>query len=166
MIGKLPIVRGLPDGDSQYLDLDKKTTNALQMVIRSKGFAWTADSNIKALYWSHAGTSFEMQCLGRWWSTLPRAQWPPEAKESILADFDSAGHDEGGDSATVGDRRQEIVFIGPGLASQKEQQVIIKALDSCLLNDDEWNFYRSIKTNEEALVSSFESVLPTRMLTY
>ena len=166
VIGKLPIVRGLPDGKVQFIDLDNETANALQQVIRSKGFAWTADSNVKALYWSHAGTSFELQCLGRWWATLPRAQWPPEATENILTDFDSVDHEETVDCATVGDRRQEIVFIGPGLALQKKQQAITNALDLCLLNDDEWDLYRSKRKDEGALISAFENVLPTRMLTY
>lgn len=165
VIAKLPIVRGLPD-DVQDVGLDRETTNALQQVIRSKGFAWTADSNVKALYWSHAGTSFEMQCLGRWWSTLPRSQWPDEAKESILADFDDIEHDESNTSETVGDRRQEIVFIGPGLAAPETQQAITDAMNSCLLHDEEWKLYLSKRADEAALSLLFENTLPTRMLTY
>jgi G3E family GTPase len=167
LIRKLPIVRGLSSDDKvhQDLGLNKESINALQQVIRSKGFTWTADSNVKALYWSHAGTSFEMQCLGRWWSTLPRSQWPEEAKESILADFDCSDHDELASSTTVGDRRQEIVFIGPGLASPKTQQIIKDALNLCLLDDDEWYTYCSERTDESALSLRFENTLPTRMLT-
>jgi G3E family GTPase len=74
VIGKLPIVRGLPDRDVQDVNLDVDSTNAFHQVIRSKRFARMADSNIKALYWSHAGTSLEIKCLGRWWSTLPQTQ--------------------------------------------------------------------------------------------
>jgi G3E family GTPase len=67
------VVRGVPTGQSKDdNDTDSSANKAFQRVLRSKGFCWTADSNIKALYWSHAGCSFEMQCLGRWWATLPK----------------------------------------------------------------------------------------------
>jgi G3E family GTPase len=73
ILQKLPVVRGVPTGQSKDdNDTDSSANKAFQRVLRSKGFCWTADSNIKALYWSHAGCSFEMQCLGRWWATLPK----------------------------------------------------------------------------------------------
>ena len=75
LLQMLPVVRGVPTYDSDSIDgVDEKVKEAFQQVVRSKGFAWTADSNVKALYWSHAGSSFEMQCLGRWWATLPKQQ--------------------------------------------------------------------------------------------
>ena len=73
ILQKLPVVRGVPTGQSMDdNDTDSSAKKAFQQVLRSKGFCWTADSNVKALYWSHAGCSFEMQCLGRWWATLPK----------------------------------------------------------------------------------------------
>jgi G3E family GTPase len=73
ILQKLPVVRGVPTVQSRDdNDTDSSANKAFQQVLRSKGFCWTADSNIKALYWSHAGCSFEMQCLGRWWATLPK----------------------------------------------------------------------------------------------
>ena len=166
VLNRLPIVRGLSNIEIQDVDMNKYTIDALRSVIRSKGFAWTADSNVKALYWSHAGTCFEMQCIGRWWSTLPRSQWPEEAKKAIISDFDDPDHDELLASTSVGDRRQEIVFIGPGLAIPEIQQAIIKILDSCLLDDKEWDLYRSKRTDESALASIFANQLQPRMLTY
>ena len=74
VIQRLPVVRGAPSEDGQDIKMSDSAIHAFQHVLRSKGFAWMADSNVKALYWSHAGTSFEMQCLGRWWTTLPRNQ--------------------------------------------------------------------------------------------
>ncbi|KAL3790934.1 hypothetical protein HJC23_004916 [Cyclotella cryptica] len=165
VIQKLPIVRGAPSEEAHEIEMSEITTNAFQQVLRSKGFAWTADSNVKALYWSHAGTSFEMQCLGRWWSTLPRNQWPKEATEAIISDFDDANHEESSTSTTVGDRRQEIVFIGPGLASQTMQKSIKATLDSCLLDGDEWDLFCSKRTDESSLASCFENRIRTRMLT-
>mmetsp|Transcript_22919 Transcript_22919/g.46052 ORF Transcript_22919/g.46052 Transcript_22919/m.46052 type:complete len:686 (-) Transcript_22919:75-2132(-) len=165
---KLPIVRGVPSEKGSAIHMDDASEKVFQQILRSKGFAWTADSNVKALYWSHAGCSFEMQCLGRWWATLPKHQWPDEATDDILADFDSPDHEESAatdTSSTVGDRRQEIVFIGTGLGSKETQSAIRKTLDSCLLNDDEWDCFRSQRTNEALLMSSFENLLEARMLT-
>jgi G3E family GTPase len=72
----LPISRGLPDKaqSEAALEMSEVAKTALQQVVRSKGFVWLGDSNIAANYWSHAGSSFEMQCLGRWWSTLSREE--------------------------------------------------------------------------------------------
>ena len=70
---KLPVVRGVPPGQGgNNIDIDDSANKIFKRVLRSKGFCWTADSNVKALYWSQAGCSFEMQCLGRWWTTLPK----------------------------------------------------------------------------------------------
>jgi len=177
ILHKLPVVRGVPtistnqnvdDTSIHGQDDDDNVNKVFKQVLRSKGFAWTADSNVKALYWSHAGSSFEMQCLGRWWATLPKQQWPEEVKDSILADYDSLDHDETAASPTtssVGDRRQEVVFIGPGIGSLDSRTVIESVLDSCLLNDEEWDIFRS-KRDDEASLTCFENPLQTRILTY
>ncbi len=173
----LPIVRGVPKCNDEgmlssaeedlKINVSTAANTALKCVIRSKGFAWLADSNLAAMYWSHAGSSFEMQCLGRWWTTLPREQWPEEAKDDILSDFDDANHDENGRSVpTVGDRRQEIVFIGPKLNNPDIQHSVCETLDQCLLTDNEWDSYKQICSEEAALRSRFASKLPTKMLSY
>ncbi|KAL3779587.1 hypothetical protein ACHAW5_005420 [Stephanodiscus triporus] len=169
ILQKLPVVRGVPTGESSDNDdMDIRTKKTFQQVLRSKGFCWTADSNIKALYWSHAGCSFEMQCLGRWWATLPKELWPEDAKDSILDDFDSMDHDEAASiptSSTVGDRRQEIVFIGPGIGFADSQAILKRSLDSCLLNDNEWDTFRSLR-GDEASLACFANRLEMRMMTY
>jgi len=173
----LPIVRGVPKYNDEgilssaeedvKINVSSAANTALKCVIRSKGFAWLADSNLAAMYWSHAGSSFEMQCLGRWWTTLPREQWPEEAKDDILSDFDDANHDENGQSVpTVGDRRQEIVFIGPKLNNPDIQHSVCETLEQCLLTDNEWDSYKEICSEEAALRSRFVSKLPTKMLSY
>lgn len=169
----LPVVRGVPSetiGESG-LQVEESTSKVFKQVLRSKGFTWTADSNVKANYWSHSGSSFELQCLGRWWATLQPELWPDEARESILADFDSPAHNDETAATTasidtVGDRRQEIVFIGPGLGSFDSQAKVKLALDSCLLNDEEWNDFRQNWDDEAALMKSYQNALHTRMLTY
>ena len=35
-----------------------------------------------------AGASFEVLCLGRWWDSLGRAQWPPGQEAAITEDFE------------------------------------------------------------------------------
>ena len=171
----LPIVRGVPgcnyeeilSNEGGEITVPTAAETALKCVIRSKGFAWLADSNLAAMYWSHAGSSFEMQCLGRWWTTLPKENWPEEAKADILSDFDDANHDESDPSMpTVGDRRQEVVFIGPKLNNPSIQQCVCETLDQCLLSDDEWVTYKEKCSEEAALRSRFANILPTKMLSY
>ena len=42
-----------------------------------------------SVFRSHAaGASFEVLCLGRWWDSLDRAQWPPGQQEAIMEDFE------------------------------------------------------------------------------
>ena len=58
---------------------------------------------------------------------MPYTEWPvgPERCKSIMQDFDTTGE--------VGDRRQEIVFIGVGM----DETAITAQLDGALLSDDE-----------------------------
>jgi hypothetical protein len=67
--------------------------------------------------------------------------------------------------STVGDRRQEIVFIGAGISLPDSQAALKSSLDSCLLNDDEWNIFCSKRNNESSL-AYFENPLDIRMMTY
>jgi len=172
----LPIVRGLPDDPQQtqqeggaasaaaaaatplsLLEVPEDSRAVLGATLRSKGFVWCADSHSNSMYWSHAGASFEYKCLGQWWATLPRNQWPEGVDEYVLADFDDVHHPSenyGNDNDTVddatplpesvGDRRQEVVFIGLKFGKASNQQCIRETLDKCLLTDDEYEDYRSI----------------------
>ena len=101
----------------------------LSSVIRSKGFAWLATHHQAAVYWSHAGTHFELKNVGTWWAaadvrTLPDGKLP----DAVAGDFEGE----------FGDRRQEIVMIGVGM----DRVAIEAALDACLLTDDEVAKYR------------------------
>jgi G3E family GTPase len=54
------------------------------------------------------GQHFEIREEGDWWAAVPDEEWPDAAsgqRTIILADFER----------DVGDRRQEIVFIGAGM---------------------------------------------------
>jgi G3E family GTPase len=156
----LPVSRGLPPvvEDEPQLTISKSTHETMKLVLRSKGFTWCADSNVAAMFLSHAGSSVELSCLGRWWSTLSRQQWPSEATSAILEDFDVASHDEEDPaSTTVGDRRQELVFIGQSLGNSDCQKAIGEALDQCLLDDGEWSMFQDKKSDENALRAIFAS---------
>jgi len=142
---RLPIKRGLPppsDNDN-LVPTDTQPPPLLHHILRSKGFCWLADSNRAALYWSHAGPLFEMQCLGRWWSTLPREDWPDGVADTVLQDYDDIHHMEPTNTLepimgkTVGDRRQELVLIGIGMNDPYKRNEVRMALDQCLLQDGE-----------------------------
>jgi len=212
LVHLLPVARGLPPlpkeidnnnnkGNKSNSNNNSSTTksttlptspvkkSAFGSIVRSKGFAWLAHSHIEALYWSQAGSSFEMQCLGRWWASLDRSQWPNhdvDAVQDILADFDNVHHididndildkngndNDNGNSisellhSSVGDRRQEIVFIGQGLGDSKVQCTVKKALDSCLLTDDEFMLYKQSCSSENDLRVKFVNPMNIQMMTY
>ncbi len=44
-----------------------------------------------------------------------------------------------------GDRRQELVFIGIGMNDEATRGPIVKALDSCLLTDQEMKVYEETR---------------------
>jgi G3E family GTPase len=167
----LPVVRGIPeapeDHDAPYLTVTAQAKEALQDCLRSKGFIWNADSHNSAMYWSHAGSSFELSCLGQWWATLPREQWPEDAYEYAIKDFDDPAHDDiNKPMDTVGDRRQEVVFIGQKYGDPKRKQLICDTLDQCLLQDKEYDEYNGIQYDEEKLQARFANVIESKYVRY
>lgn len=101
----------------------------LEHVIRSKGFTWLATYHTAALYWSHAGTHFELKNVGSWWAAVEPQNLPDGAvPEHVVGDFEGE----------FGDRRQEIIFIGMKLDEDK----IVAALDACLLSEKEMAQYQ------------------------
>ena len=160
-LGDLPIVHGLPEIH------ENANNSVLKNVIRSKGFCWLADSHIAAHYWSHAGSSFELKCLGRWWATLPQEQWPDEARDDILVDFDNHNHEESDSFVSVGDRRQEVVLIGEGIGEEQNRQEITRILNECCLTDEEYEVYKKYAfANEEKLKQEFSNTIPVKMMTF
>ena len=84
-----------------------------------------------------------------------------------MADFDNVDHSENDATAdSVGDRRQEIVLIGPGLGDSTLQSEICDNLDKCLLSDSEWELYKVARGNEKQLEATFPSPLISRTVTY
>ena len=94
-------------------------------LLRSKGYFWLASRLDEAGSWSQAGGLMRYSYAGRWWHSVPRAQWPTSAREreAIEAHWDAA----------VGDCRQELVFIGQHIDYAR----LTAELDACLLTDQE-----------------------------
>lgn len=101
-------------------------------IIRSKGLFWLASRPNDALNFSQAGGSSRMERAGVWWCSMPfeqRIQYPSfvENQEYIENKW----------SKEWGDRLTELVLIGQNL----EKDVILKDLQSCLIQDDELHLF-------------------------
>mgnify|MGYP000393543774 CR=1 FL=1 len=94
-------------------------------LLRSKGYFWLATRPEFAGQWSQAGGIAHYGFAGLFWKAIPKENWPTDPEN--LAAIDAVW------SEPFGDMRQELAFIGQGL----QQDKMIKALDKCLLDDDE-----------------------------
>ncbi|MDI7860965.1 GTP-binding protein [Rhizobiaceae bacterium n13] len=89
-------------------------------LLRAKGHFWLATRPGWIGLLSIAGGQKRVEAKGMWWVNTPRAHWPrhPQFQEILQKNW----------SPIWGDRRQELVFIGTGLAENE----IRAALDQCL----------------------------------
>jgi len=94
-------------------------------LLRSKGYFWLATRPEFAGQWSQAGGIARYGFAGMFWKAVPRSNWPDD--EEYLAMIERQWEEP------FGDMRQELVFIGQGL----DQDQITRALDDCLLSEDE-----------------------------
>ncbi|MEM9468853.1 MAG: zinc metallochaperone GTPase ZigA [Pseudomonadota bacterium] len=92
-------------------------------VVRAKGFFWLSSRPDFVGEVSQAGAFVKHQGIGRWWASIPKAQWPEDG------DFEKNIKQNWSDD--YGDRRQEIVFIG--VSSQMDEFSIRKDLNDCLV---------------------------------
>lgn len=92
-------------------------------VLRSKGVFWLASQSPSMFVWSQVGKFREWRPVGYWWAEVPAAQWP---KDPFMQAETQRVWDK-----KVGDRRQEIVFIGIDIP----QADLTRALDACLMTD-------------------------------
>jgi G3E family GTPase len=97
----------------------------IRRVLRSKGILWLASRSEIAGQWSHVGSSCEMNPGGHWWAVFPEDQWPEDPE--MMQEIKSVWQDG------IGDRRQEIVFIGVDM----DRDAIEKELHACLLTSEE-----------------------------
>ncbi|MGE9292302.1 MAG: CobW family GTP-binding protein [Puniceicoccales bacterium] len=103
--------------------LYKTLRNGLPGVIRAKGFYWVERCSDRVGLLSICGKILRTEFLGEWWHTMveqgraPEDTLPVEVREAWLPG--------------VGDRRQEIVFIGIDM----DRSAITKALASCFIDE-------------------------------
>lgn len=99
----------------------------LDGVIRSKGTIWLANLNGYALSMQSAGELGSYGVAGKWLAAAldDEPELKEEYKDYIEETFEGF----------YGDRRQEIVLIGPGL----DKDDLIRSLNTCLLTDEEYS---------------------------
>lgn len=139
---------------------NRLSKDAVNCLLRSKGFLWVAFSHENGYYLSHAGKFLDISEFGVWWDSVPRDEWPPSANatQQILMDF----------KLPYGDRRQEIVFIGQfgdnndNFSSSRynvtnsRQDLLIRTLDDCLLTNEELSMYdKCVRKGGDALCDAF-----------
>jgi len=104
---------------------------AFGKLLRFKGFAWLATRAYAVAELGAAGGLLAVRCGGPWYAALPRDAWPApdsDAAKALALDFLA-------EQPAIGDRRQELVFIGIDVA----QDALTHALDACLVTDGEWS---------------------------
>ena len=100
-------------------------TEKFGKLIRSKGYFWLGSRLEYAGQWSQAGGIARYGFAGMFWKAVPEHNWPTD--EDSLATIKSQWQEP------FGDMRQELVFIGQSL----DQEAMIKALDECLVSEDD-----------------------------
>jgi len=100
-------------------------TEQFGKLIRSKGYFWLATRPQFAGQWNQAGGIARYGFGGMFWQAEPKENWPTD--EETLASIAKTWLEP------FGDMRQELVFIGQSL----DQTAMIKALNNCLLSEDE-----------------------------
>ena len=94
-------------------------------VLRSKGVMWLASRPETPAVWHTAGQTMSLEPGGLWWAARPESEWPDDPE--LIKEVRAVWH------PGVGDRRQEIVFIGLGM----NQESLVRDLNACLLSNDE-----------------------------
>ena len=90
-------------------------------LVRAKGHFWLHGRDDLVGSIQIAGKLREYGLAGQWWASIPESQWPEGLQDALKKVWDES----------VGDKRQEIVFIGIDL----DKEAITKRLDACLVTD-------------------------------
>lgn len=123
------VAQSFGDGESEAC-FERKVKSVFQNVFRSKGFLWIAGKDDSMGEWSQAGIIVTVSNSGKWYVNKPEEmeEFDEDMKTAILSDFDK--------DPKIGDRRQEIVFIGD-FKKDEEKEALRYALDKCLMQDNE-----------------------------
>jgi len=107
-----------------------------RLVIRSKGTAWVGSNRTHSVTWSSAGELASLERGMPWFASIPEENWSLEftGEENKLSEEDINNiKKDFSDDELIGDRRQEIVFIGVDLDKEKVEKI----LDAALLTEEE-----------------------------
>lgn len=115
-------------------------------IIRSKGIFYLAAMPEQAINFSQAGGSLRIDLAGVWWASMPQKEREQyldyqENRTEIDADWDN----------DFGDRKNELVFIGQEMDSDKLKE----SLEYCLLTDTEVKNYKT----KNSFKNPFERIL-------
>jgi len=105
--------------------LETLTDEGFPSVLRAKGFLWLASNDDETILFSVAGSTLTVEPSGLW---LAAAGSGEDVDDPELADYVGKVWDP-----EVGDRRQELVFIGV----EMNRTELEERLDAVLLTDDE-----------------------------
>lgn len=141
------LLKAWPTPRKEFFSLDELAPQAepsgateavLRPVLRSKGFCWIDHEPLKQHVWAHAGRTLAVKPADWWWSALDPEQLKFKVTyPGVEAEYKMARREKW--DKAVGDRRQELVFIG-GPTMREED--IVPLLEECLLSDDEYAAYR------------------------
>ncbi|MEM6415293.1 MAG: GTP-binding protein [Pseudomonadota bacterium] len=100
--------------------IHKILNSPLPGVIRAKGHFWIATRPDWVVEYSLAGSLSSVSPMGTWWASVPRERWPDG--EGVDAYIQENWQEP------LGDRRQELVFIGAGIDWPKLKSKLDAAL--------------------------------------
>ena len=107
----------------------RKRTELMGELLRSKGFLWLATANDVTGCWQQAGNVVRIEQENPWMCLMADLWEGTDAEADVLKDMIKPD----GDEWEYKDRRQEIVFIGHGMKTAAIQDL----LDQCLLTEQE-----------------------------
>ena len=107
----------------------KKRTELMGELLRSKGFLWMATSNNVTGCWQQAGNVVRIEEENPWMCLMADMWEGTPAEADVMKDMIKPD----GEEWEYKDRRQEIVFIGHGLKIAAIQDIF----DQCLLTEEE-----------------------------
>lgn len=124
---------------------NKRAHPLFSRLFRSKGEVWLATRPNRAGEWSQAGAMLTLTGGRPWFCVIDSSEWRTGSKEiDEMVEHDMAAGGE------MGDRRQELVFIGAKLDIKGIEAV----LDACLLTDEEWKRSKATMSEHGEGVSS------------
>lgn len=119
-------------------------------LLRSKGFIWIATSNKHIGGWQQAGNIHRVEVAGLW----------AEGERDEAPNSKSTMDQSGSQFFPYAGKRQELVFIGIHL----KHKAIQKALDECLLTDEEMKMKPEKWNDFMEAEDKIQSALPVQLL--